>query len=172
MEAYLEVGEIVNTHGVRGEVRVIPLTDDPQRFRSLDWVFLDREGSLDKIYIEGVKYARGMVILKFKNIDDPASAETLKGRLLKVDREHAVKLPEGSYFICDLLGSEVFDETAGKLGELKDIIKTGSNDVYVVRNETGREVLVPALKSVVRNISLENRKITVALPEGLLEDEV
>ncbi|MCR4434402.1 MAG: ribosome maturation factor RimM [Clostridiales bacterium] len=168
MEKYLEIGKIVNTHGVRGELKVIPLTDDPRRYDDLEWVFVGDEGSMVKYHIEGVKYFKGTVIVKFKGIDDMNAAEKLKNLYIKVDRENAVKLQEGSYFVCDLLGCEVYEEEGHKLGILTDVLQTGSNDVYVVRNEdNNREVLVPALRSVVKQISVEDRKIIVNLPEGL-----
>jgi len=172
MVEYLEVGKIQNTHGVRGEVKVIPLTDDASRFSDLEWIYIDKNGVLEKYFIESVKYFKNLVILKFKGIDDMDAAMGLKGLFLKVDREHAVKLPEGSYFICDIIGCSVFEEDGVLLGEVKDVISTGSNDVYVVKSENGREILVPALKSVVKNVSVPEQRITVSLPEGLVDDEV
>ncbi|AUS96470.1 16S rRNA processing protein RimM [Clostridium thermosuccinogenes] len=171
MQQYLDVGKIINTHGVRGEVKVFPLTDDPQRFKKLKWVYIERQSSLDKLNIEGVKFFKNLVIIKFEGIDDANSAETLKNLSLKVDREHAVKLPKDTYFIADIIGCEVFEEDT-RLGIVEDVLQTGSNDVYVVKRENKRDILIPALKSVVTEVSIPDRKIKVVLPEGLKEDEV
>ena len=172
MEEYLEIGKIVNTHGVKGEVKVIPLTDNPERFNDLEWVYIEKNNKLVKYKIGGVKFLKNFVIIKFQGVDDINSAQELKETYMKVDRKNAVKLPEGSFFICDLIGCTVFEENGNKLGVIADVIQTGSNDVYIVKREQGRDVLVPALKSVVRTVSLEKRMLEVQLPEGLVEDEV
>lgn len=172
MEQYLEVGKIANTHGIKGEVKVIPLTDDPERFTKLRWVYLERNNELERLDIEGVKFLKGMVLLKFKQINDMNAAELVKGMVLKVDRKNAVKLPKDSFFICDLLGCEVLEEDGNRLGTLREVLKTGSNDVYVVEQEGRKDILIPALKSVVKEVDLEQRKLVVVLPEGLVDDEV
>lgn len=172
IQEYLEVGKIVNTHGIKGEIKVIPLTDDPQRFKKLKKVFIDKAGSIEKVSIEDVKFQKNTVILKLKGIDDLTTAETLKDLYLKVDRQDAIKLPKDSFFVCDLIGCEVFDEKGKSLGILKDILKTGSNDVYSVGRENEKEILIPALKSVVKEIIIEDKKIIVSLPKGLIDDEV
>ncbi|MCX7921832.1 MAG: ribosome maturation factor RimM [Clostridia bacterium] len=172
MQEYLEIGKIVNTHGVKGEVKILPLTDDVERFNKLKWVFIEKENNLEKYSIENVKFLKGFVLIKFKEVSDMNAAEALKGLLMKVDRRNAVKLPKDAYFICDLIDCDVFD-TAGKvLGKMKSVLKTGSNDVYVVSNEESKDILIPALKSVVKEISIEDRKIVVSLPEGLVDDEI
>lgn len=172
MYDYLEIGEIVNTHGIKGEVKVIPLTDSQDRFDDLDWVYLDRGGKLEKISIEGIKHIRSTVILQLKDIETVEAAEALKGLFLLVDRKNAVKLPSHCYFICDILGVEVQDMSGASYGKLTEVLHTGSNDVYVVKNEEGREILLPALKSVIREVSLEAGVMKVVIPEGLLDDEV
>ena len=172
MYEYLQVGKIVNTHGVRGEVKLIPLTDDLERFGKLKWAYVESDGSMKKYDIENVRYFKGTVILKLQGVDTAEAAEAIKDRYLLVDRANAVKLPENTYFICDLIGCEVYDETGNLLGKLYDVLKTGSNDVYAVKNEAGKEILIPALKSVVTGVSPENMRIDVVLPKGLLEDEV
>lgn len=171
---YLEIGEIVNSHGIKGELKVLPLTDDPERYNCLTWVYVDRNGLLERYDIESVRIAKSTVLLKLKGIDNPDAAVKLKGLYLKVDRENAVKLPEGTYFICDLVGCEVTDINIGRLGILTDVLKTGSNDVYVVKNtsDSAREILIPALKEVVKEISIIDKKIRVSLPKGLLDDEI
>ncbi|WP_024834622.1 ribosome maturation factor RimM [Ruminiclostridium josui] len=169
MLEYLIVGQLINTHGVKGELKVMPQTDDPQRFRKLKWVYIDKNGSLEKYNISGVKFFKQFVIIKFEGIDRIEEAEKLKGFYIKVDRANAVKLPKNSFFITDILGLEVYDENNQLLGELKDVIQTGSNDVYVVRDSASKEILIPALKSVVKEISIEEGKISVILPKGLLD---
>lgn len=168
----LDIGKIVNTHGVKGEVKVMPFTDDQERYSDLKWVYTEKDNKLEKLYIQSVKYLKQMVIVRFKGIDDMTAAEALKGAVLKVDRENAVKLPKDSFFICDIIGLNVQDDAGKSLGILKDVIKTGSNDVYVVKGEDQKEILVPALKSVVKEISIEDKRIVVSLPEGLIEDEI
>jgi len=171
MQKYLRVGKIANTHGVKGELKIIPLTDDPERYNDLKYVYLDRKDDLEKIDIEQVKFLKSFVIVKFKGVDDMDCAESLKDLYLLVDRENAVKLPEGSYFISDLVGCSVYDENGECLGELTDVLETGSNDVYSVKDKQGgREILIPALKNVVKRIDLNSRKIEVLLPEGLMDE--
>lgn len=172
MIKHLQIGKIVNTHGVRGDVKVIPLTDDPKRFDDLEWVFIEKNSVLEKHYVKDVKYTKGFVLLKLSDIDTVEAAEQLRDCFVLVDRENAVKLPEDTYFICDIIGSAVYDENGDKLGELTDVLKTGSNDVYVVKRDSGKELLLPALKSVVTSVSIENKRIDVIVPRGLDEDEV
>lgn len=175
MERYLQVGKIVTTHGLKGEVKVSPLTDDPTRFESLQSVIIEAKNTVDpliicnskELTIENIKYFKEKVILKFKGIEDIDTALKLKDTYLLVNRKDAVKLPENSYFICDLIGSTVYDENEIILGSLINIFPTGSNDVYVVRNKDGMEILIPALKTVVQSVDIENRVIKVVLPEGL-----
>lgn len=169
MNEYLQVGKIVNTHGIKGEVKVIPLTDDPRRYDELKEVFVGTDNKKDIFNIENVKYLKNTVIIKFKESVDMNYAEKLKEMFIYVDRKNAVKLPEGRYFICDLIDLEVFELDGNKLGVLKDVIKTGSNDVYVVKTAENKEILIPALKSVIKEVSIEDRIMKVELPEGLLD---
>jgi len=172
MVTHLQIGKIVNTHGIRGNVKVIPLTDDPKRFDYLEWAFIEKDGVLEKHNIDGVQYSKGFVLIKFSDIDTVEAAERYRDCFILVDRENAVKLPEDTYFICDLIGCSVYDENGGELGKLSDVLKTGSNDVYVVKKESGKELLLPALKSVVKSVSVEDKRIDVIVPRGLDEDEV
>jgi len=172
MEEFLEVGKIINTHGVAGEVKVMPLTDDPKRFLELEWVYIEKNGVQKRYNISRVKFFKEIVIVKFEEINSMDEAESLKECFMKVDREHAVKLPEDTFFICDLIDCEVFSEDGTKLGKLCDVLQTGSNDVYVVKDEKGRELLLPALKSVVKAVDVVGRKISVSIPEGLCDDEI
>jgi len=172
MYEYLQIGKIVNTHGVRGEFKLIPLTDDPSRFDDLKWAYIEKNGKMDRYAIQSVKYFKGTVIVKAEGIETPEAAAELKNCFMLVDRENAVKLPEDTFFICDLIGCSVYDENGVLLGQLKEVLQTGSNDVYVVKNEEGREVLLPALKSVVKSVLPEQKRIDVIIPKGLLDDEV
>lgn len=172
MYEYLQIGEIVNTHGTKGEVKVVPLTDDPGRFDVLKQVYLDRGGSLETLKIQGIKHFKSTVILKFAGIDTMEAADALKGLFLQIDRKNAVKLPGDSYFICDIIGSSVQDMSGAVIGKLEDILQTGSNDVYIVRKDDGGQLLLPALKSVVKEVSVEKGVIKVIVPEGLADDEV
>lgn len=163
------VGQLTSTHGVKGELKALPLTDDPQRFLKLKWVYIDKNGSLEKYNIKNVKFLKNFVILKFEGVDTMDDAVKLKGLYLKIDRADAVKLPKNSFFIADIIGMKVFDENNVLLGQLSDVIQTGSNDVYIVKDDNGKEILIPALKSVVRDVSMEEQRISVILPKGLLD---
>jgi 16S rRNA processing protein RimM len=175
---YLQIGRIVNTHGLKGELRVVPLTDDPDRFSGMTEVNVESKGSIKSYGIESVKFHKSFVILKLKGIDDINDAEALKESYLIVDRKDAVKLPENSFFICDIIGLKVYDEKGDFLGNVAEVLSTGSNDVYVVREnktvpgEKRKDILIPALKTVVREVSLENGTMKVTIPKGLLDDEI
>lgn len=172
MYDYLQIGKIVNTHGIRGEVKIIPLTDDPSRYDELEWAYVEKGGRMERYLLQQVRYFKGTVIAKLEGIDTPEAAAELKECFILVDRKNAVKLPEDSFFICDIIGSDVYDEKGVLLGQLSDVLQTGSNDVYVVKSGSGKEILLPALKSVVRNVSTEQKRIDVIIPKGLLEDEI
>lgn len=168
MDNYLRVGVITTTHGVRGEVKVFPTTDDPNRFKQLKNIFLDTGKDMLPLEIEGVKFFKQMVILKFKGIDNINDIEKYRGKDLLIDRENAVKLEEGEYFIYDLIDSEVVTEDGNKLGQLVEIMATGANDVYVVRTAEGKEVLLPSIKECILDVDVENKKITVHVMNGLM----
>lgn len=155
MEQFLTVGKIINTHGIRGEVKIKPTTDDVNRFKSLKEAYIDEK----EVFISGCKFQPGKVILKIEGIDSIEEAEKLKNKLIKVKREKAVQLPEDTYFAVDIIGCEVYEETGNKIGTVDDIIYTGSNDVYWVKGEN--EVLIPALKDIVLEIDINNKKIII-----------
>jgi 16S rRNA processing protein RimM len=165
---FLRVGVISSTHGIKGEVKVFPTTDDANRFKTLDQVVLDTGKDFLTLEIEGVKFFKQMVILKFKGIDDINEIEKYRGKDLLVSRENAVKLEKDEYFIFDLIDSEVYTDEGNKLGTLIEIITTGANDVYVVKMENGKEVLLPSIKECILDIDVENKKITVHVMNGLL----
>ncbi len=168
MDNYLRVGVITTTHGVRGEVKVFPTTDDPNRFKDLKKLYLDTGKELLPLEPEGVKFFKQLVILKFKGIDNINDIEKYRGRDLLIDRADAVKLEEGEYFIFDLIDSEVVTEDGKKLGVLAEILTTAANDVYVVKTPEAKEVLIPSIKECILDIDVDNKKITVHLLDGLL----
>lgn len=174
----LQVGAITSTHGIKGEVKVFPTTDDPKRFEVLKQVFLETSKGDMELEIEGVRYFKQFVIIKFKDIDDINDVEKYKGLNLVIPREKAVKLKKDEYFVGDLIGSTVIaDEKIESndsddnyvLGTLKDIMFTGANDVYVVITKSGKEVLIPAIKQCILNVDVEKNTITVHLLDGLLD---
>lgn len=167
MLEYLSIGQIINTHGLRGEVKVYPLTDDMSRFEKLEEVYIAENNELVKYEVERIKLLKSTVAVKLKGIDSEEAANKLRNSYIKVDRKSAVKLPKDTYFICDLIDSEVYDEKGQLLGTVKDVLQTGSNDVYVVQS-ADMEILIPALKDVVKVIDLENQKIIIETPEGLI----
>lgn len=169
MQERLKIGQIVNTVGLKGFVRVVPYTDDNKRFELLESVYLVDKKHYKKYDIEDVKYQKNLVLLKFRNINDINSAEELKNLYIEIDRKDAVKLPENTYFIVDLIGLDVVNvDNNALLGKIEDVFSTKSNDVYVVKNDEGKQILIPAIKSVVKNVDLENKKVTVKLIEGLI----
>lgn len=169
MEKMLQVGAITSTHGIRGEVKVFPTTDDVNRFKKLKEVVLDTGKEQLTLEIQGVKFFKQFVILKFKGYDNINDIEKYKGKNLYVTRENAVKLEEDEYFIADMIGSVVEDEEGKVLGTLKDVMQTGANDVYIVENEAGQELLFPAIKQCILNVDVEQQKITVHVMPGLLD---
>ena len=168
MEQLLQVGVISSTHGVRGEVKVFPTTDDVKRFKKLKKVILDTGKEQLPLEIEGVKFFKQFVILKFRGIDNINDIEKYKGKNLVVDREHAVKLKKDEYFIADMIGMDVFTEEGELFGALKDVMETGANDVYIIETTDGKEVLVPAIKQCILDVDIENRKMVIHLLEGLV----
>lgn len=168
-EELILIGEIVNTQGHRGAVRVLPLTDFPERYRRLKAVYLEQGSLRRQVHIERVSYHKRFVILEFREIPDMNAAEKLKGAQLKIHRSELVPLPDGHHYVFDIVGSSVFDAEGEYLGVVEDVLRTGANDVYVVKSGDGDSLLVPALKTVVRDIDLARRRITVVLPEGLRE---
>jgi len=164
---FITIGKIINTHGYQGWLRVLPLTDYPERFYDMCNVFVVRDKNYYEYSIDEVKQHKQMILIKFKEINDMNAALILKGALLQVKRAQLVKLPADTYYIFDLLGLKAYTMEQEYLGEIKDVLQTGANDVYIVENEQGQTVLIPALKAVVKEINLDTRQIRVNLPEGL-----
>jgi len=168
MKQRLEVGQIVNTFGIKGFVKIYPYVDDITRFEDLKTVYLKSKKQEKKLEIEEVKYKKNMVLIKFKGIETVEQAKTLRNSYIEIDRSDAIPLEEGQYFIADLLGLEVFEDTGEKLGILDDIFNNGSTDIYVVKNELGKQFLLPYIDDVIKQIDLKNEKIIVHLIEGLI----
>lgn len=168
MQDILQVGAVTSTHGLAGEVKVFPTTDDPKRFRKLKYVLVDTGNGMKELEVAGVKFFKQMVILKFRGHDRIEDVMGYKGKPLFVTRENAVKLKKNEYFIADLIGMQVFTEDGGLLGELTDVLQTGANDVYEVSMEDGRKVLIPAIRQCILDVDTAGEKMTVHLLEGLL----
>jgi 16S rRNA processing protein RimM len=170
LDDYFRVGVITSPHGVRGEVKVYPTTDDMTRFSDLKEVLMVGPRSEQLLHVEQVKYFKNMVIVKFKEFNSMNEAELLRQRDLYVDRAHAVPLEEGEYFIADLIGMSVVTDEEQALGKLVDVLQTGANDVYVVQMDNGKEVLLPVIDECILDIDMDKREIRVHLMKGLLED--
>ena len=169
MEQLLQVGVITQTHGVHGEVKVFPTTDDPERFLDLEYIFLDTGREKKKLTIQSVKFFKQFVILKFKGINNINDIEKYKRCALLVDRENAVELEEDEYFIADMIGMEVLTEDGEIFGTLKDVIETGANDVYIINSKKHGEVLVPAIKECILDVNVKEDKMLVHLMDGLID---
>ena len=169
MNTILQVGAVTSTHGLAGEVKVFPTTDDPKRFKKLKQVLLDTGKDMLPLGVEHVKFFKNMVILKFKGYDRIEDIMGFKGKNLYVTRENAVRLKKDEYFIADLIGMKVYTEDEAYLGELTEVITTGANDVYTVHMENGKDVLIPAIGQCILNVDVEHETMQVHLLEGLLE---
>ena len=167
MENLLQVGVITTTHGIRGEVKVFPTTDDPRRFEELPSILLDTGKELCELEIQRVKYFKQFVILKFRDVDDINEIEPYKGKSLYVTRDMAVPLEENEYYIADLIGMDVFLEDGSLFGRIKDVMETGANDVYIVQTQE-KEVLIPAIKDCILQVDVESNKMVIHLMKGLV----
>ena len=168
MVELLQVGAILSTHGLKGEVKVFPTTDDKQRFLELNECIWEKGTKRENLTIQSCRFFKSLVILKFRGIDDINAVEPyVKGNLF-VDRDHAVACEEGEYFIADLIGLSVVEDTGRDLGYLTDVIETGANDVYVVEKD-GREILIPAIRQCILDVDLAGSVMTVHLLDGLGE---
>ena len=167
----LEAGKIVNTHGLRGDVKVVPWMDYPEEFEELSTVWLKTRRELKKLTLSSVKYQKNNLIVKFKEISDINEAEQYKNCVLLADREELGELPEGVHYIVDLIGLTVVDESGAEIGKIADVFNTGANDIYDVKREGKKNLLLPVIDDVVKNIDIEGGKVTVHIMEGL-DDEV
>ena len=168
MTKYLEIGQIVNTFGIKGMVKVKPFTDNIERFNNLEKIYIKNKSGQTEYKIQEVKYHKNMVLIKFEGIENPEQADLLRNSYLIVDRETEEPLEPGRYYIVDMIGLDVFTDDNEYLGKLEDIYNTGSNDIYVVKNELGKQVLLPAIEDVIKKIDMDNKKVIVHLITGLV----
>lgn len=169
MEEFFQVGVITATHGIHGEVKVFPTTDDPNRFKKLKKVLLDTGTQKLELEVAGVKFFKKFVILKFKEFDDINQVEKYRKCSLLVTRENAVRLKKNEYFIADLIGLKVYTEDGRFLGNLEDVMQTGANDVYQIVTEEGKEILIPAIRQCILDVDIESGNMKVHLLEGLVD---
>ena len=168
MEEYFEIGQIVNTSGLKGVLKIKPFTDDIKKFSNLKTIYIKTKSGLTEFKIEQVRYVKNMVMLKLTGIDTVEEAEKYRNLYIKILRDQEEELEEGSYYVVDILGCKVNTDTNQELGKVVDVFQTGSNDVYVVKDEQGKQILLPAIKQVIKNVDIKNKIITVHLLEGLV----
>jgi len=167
-EEYIIIGKIVSTQGNKGEVKVIPLTDSIDRFKRLTDVFIGRENNRRLLKIDNLRIDKNVVILKIEEIENIEKAKMIVGSFLEVKKSDAIKLPKDSYFIFDIIGLEVYTNDNEFLGKIEDVINTGSNDVYIVKNKNKKEILIPAIREVVKDIDLKRKRIIINVIDGLI----
>lgn len=168
MDNYFVIGKIVNTQGIKGEMRVIPTTDIVERFELLDEIYIDKKGNLEKYDVQSIRYHKQFVLLKLKGIDDMTTAERYKESLVKIPEQWAIPCEADEYYIRDLYDMTVIDEDNNELGIIKDIIFTGANDVYVVKPKEGKDILIPAIKECILKVDVAEKKMYIHLMEGLI----
>ena len=168
MEEYFEIGQIVNTSGLKGILKIKPFTDDIKKFSNLKTIYIKNKSGLTEFKIEQVRYEKNMVMLKLAGIDTVEEAEKYRNLYIKILRDQEEELEEGSYYVVDILGCKVNTDANKELGKIVDVFQTGSNDVYVVKDEQGKQILLPAIKQVIKNVDIKNKIITVHLLEGLV----
>ena len=168
MEEYFEIGQIVNTSGLKGEIKIKPFTDDIKKFNNLKTIYVSMKKELKEFEIQHVRFSKNMVFLKLKGIDTIEEAEDYRNLYLKIKRDKDEKLEEDVYYVVDLIGCTVYTDDNQELGKVDDVFSTGSNDVYVVKDELGKQVLLPAIKDVIKNVDIANKTIIVHLLEGLV----
>ena len=169
MEDLFRIGSVSTTHGVHGEVKVYPTTDDPGRYKKIKEVILDNGKEKKTAHIEQTKFFKQMVIVKFKECNSMDEAEKLRGYELYVTREHAIPLKKNEYYIADLIGMKVMTDEGSELGIIDDVLQTGANDVYVVKQPSGKEVLLPAIKDCILSVDVEAGLMEAHVLDGLLD---
>ncbi|MEJ8553625.1 ribosome maturation factor RimM [Tepidibacter sp. Z1-5] len=167
MIEYFNIGQIVKVQGLKGDMRVYPLTDYKERFEEIDWVYIS-DDTKTKYEIEKVRYKGNVVILKIKGIDSINDAEKLVKKYLKIPRENARELEEDEYFISDLIGIKAYTVDGEYVGVLDEVLQTGANDVYLIKNDENKEILIPAIKKFVPELSIEDKKMIIDPIEGML----
>lgn len=169
MEDLLRIGVVTTTHGIRGEVKVFPTTDDVTRFKTCDEVILmTREGELT-LHVEGAKFFKNIVILKFREFNNINEVERFRKCDLMVTRENALPLKEGQYYLCDVIGANVMEEDGSPIGMVTDVIETGANNVFVIQTEEGREVLFPVIPECIKSVDTSKGVVTAHIMKGLME---
>ena len=166
-ENLITIGKIVSTQGHRGEVRVLPSTDFPERFQSMSEMKVSLNGQIRVMHPEKVWPHKGFIIIKFKEILDMNQAELLRDAVIHISREELTQLPVGTYYIFQIVGLDVFTEEGRFLGTIKEVLATGSNDVYIIQREGQKDLLIPAIKQVIKEVDIERKKMVVELMEGL-----
>ncbi len=169
VENMLRIGVITTTHGIRGEVKVFPTTDDTNRFKKCDEVILVTGTGNLILHVNSVKFFKNLVILGFKEFDNINEVEAFRKCDLMVTREHALPLKEGEYYLCDVIGAEVVAEDGSRIGEVTDVIETGANNVFAVRLEEGREILFPVIPDCIKKVDTEAGIVTAHIMKGLME---
>lgn len=165
---YIEIGQIVNTNGLKGVVKVNPFTDDISKFEDLKYVYIQLKSELKKVKIEQVRYNKNQVLIKLEGIDSIEEAEKYRNFYLKTEKESQEDLGEDTYYIVDLIGLDVYSDKNEYLGKIEDVFPTGSNDVYVVKDNLGKQILIPAIADVVKEVDLKNKKMIINLIPGLV----
>lgn len=166
---YLEAGKIVNTHGLRGEVKVVPWTDSPETFEDIEYVYIKKKTGDMRLDIENLKYQKNNIILKFAQISSIEEAEPLKNKTVYIDRDMLGELPEGVYYIADIIGLKAVDTEGNEIGTVADIFNTGSNDIYDIKREGKKNLLLPVIDDVI-TVELDNERVVVRIPEGLKDE--
>ncbi len=167
MKKMLRVGKITNTHGIKGDIKVLPLTDYMERFEELEWVYID--GYKDKFYIKSVKYKPTTVILSFKGYDNINLVEKFKDKYLLIDDTQRRDLPEDTHYIADIIGLDVYNVENEYIGKVKDIIQTGPNEIYLIKCKDNKEIMIPSVKEFIPEVSVEEGKIIIDPIEGMIE---
>ena len=167
-DEFITIGKVVSTQGNKGEVNILPLTNSTDRFKNLVTVSLRNNKSQTTLNIEKIRIKENTVILKLKDIESIEEAKIIVGSFLEVERKNAVKLPKNTYFIFEIIGLEVYTENNIFLGKVENVISTGSNDVYIVKGENKKELFIPAIREVVKNVNLEKKRITIKMVDGLI----
>lgn len=167
-QEFITIGKVVTTQGNKGEIKVLPLTDSTDRFKKLNSIFIKNNINQKALNIEKIKIKENMVILKIKDIENIKEAKLLVGSYLEIEREKAVKLPEDTYFVFEIIGLDVYTKNNIYLGKVDNVISTGSNDVYIVKIEDKEDLFIPAIREIIENIDLGKKSITINMVDGLI----
>lgn len=161
----LELGKIVNTHGIRGEIKIQPWCDDPEIFDTLDYIYIGGE----RYEIRRSRFHKNCIIAQVNGVNNINEAELMRNKIVTIEREALGELPEGTYYIADLEGLEVRTADGKILGNIKEVIRTGSNDVYVLDNDEKKPILIPVIEQVVKEVNIDDGYVEVELMKGLID---